>query len=142
MREWSCIKSVVATNGCFDLLHRGHVEHLAEVAKYGNSLVIGINSDWSIRELKGLSRPINNQEDRARVLSGLRMVNAVFIFPEIRATNFLRALKPDVYVKGGDYTVESLNPDEALALKECGAKIVILPRIGDYSTSRLIYAKR
>lgn len=138
LEEWSCVKDVVATNGCFDLLHRGHVEHIAQASKYGNSLVIGINGDESVRKLKGPTRPIMNQEDRARIVAAIRFVDAVFIFPEVRATNFLRTLKPDVYLKGGDYTIESLDPDEALALKECGAKIVILPRIGEYSTSRLL----
>src|SRR5216110_849402 len=96
-------KKLVATNGCFDLLHLGHVTYLESARNQGDALLIGVNSDASVRELKGPNRPVNNENDRAAVLAALEAVDGVFIFPEKRATSFLALAKPDIYVKGGDY---------------------------------------
>src|SRR5580693_8024349 len=119
-------KTIVFTNGCFDILHAGHVRYLAAAKQLGDILVVGLNGDESVRELKGEGRPWNSQEDRAEVLAALEAVDYVIIFSEKRADNLLRQARPQVYAKGGDYTVNSLDPDEVVALKEIGAKIEIL----------------
>jgi rfaE bifunctional protein nucleotidyltransferase chain/domain len=129
---------VVATNGCFDLLHVGHLRYLTEARACGDFLWVGLNGDASVRELKGPGRPIVPEADRAELLAAWRVVDAVTIFPEVRATSFLRAVQPNVYVKGGDYTAESLNPEEAEALRACGAKIEIVDLVPGRSTSRLV----
>jgi rfaE bifunctional protein nucleotidyltransferase chain/domain len=133
---------VVATNGCFDLLHYGHVSYLQRARARGDFLWVGINSDEAVRALKGEDRPLNSQEDRARVLIAVRYVDAVTIFYGERATDFLNVLQPDIYVKGGDYTPETLDPEERRVLKECGAKIVIEPFIPGRSTTALIARMR
>jgi len=102
-------KKLVATNGCFDLLHVGHVRYLQAARGLGDALVIGLNGDHSVRELKGSGRPINNERDRAEVLAGLECVDFVTIFPEVRATQFILAAQPAIYAKVGDYTSETLN---------------------------------
>lgn len=100
---------VVFTNGCFDILHRGHVEYLEEAASLGDRLVIGLNSDASVRRLgKGTDRPINDQDSRALVLASLRCVDAVAIFDEDTPLDLIRALRPDVLVKGGDWNVRQI----------------------------------
>ena len=101
-------KQVVATNGCFDILHRGHLEYLAASRALGDVLVVGMNSDNSVRELKGSGRPINNQEDRAVMLAALKPVDYVVIFDELEASNFLKAVCPDIYTKGADYQAKTL----------------------------------
>ena len=131
-------KKIVATNGCFDLLHAGHVRYLAAARALGDILVVGLNGDQSVRELKGAGRPINNEKDRAEVLAALDSVDLVTIFPELRATRFLESAVPDVYVKGGDYDSESLNQEEQAALKKIGSKIEIVPFEKGYSTSSLL----
>src|SRR5438309_10682499 len=95
-------KKIVATNGCFDLLHVGHVRYLNAARALGDALIVGINGDESVRELKGLGRPVNNQSDRAEIIAALECVDLVAIFPELRATRFLELAAPDIYVKGGD----------------------------------------
>jgi D-glycero-beta-D-manno-heptose 1-phosphate adenylyltransferase len=131
-------KRLVATNGCFDLLHVGHVRYLAAARRLGDALVVGLNGDESVRTLKGNGRPLNNERDRAEVLAALESVNYVTIFPEVRATAFLEAAQPQVYVKGGDYRKETLNPEERDALETCGARIEIVPFEKGYSTTRLL----
>jgi rfaE bifunctional protein nucleotidyltransferase chain/domain len=131
-------KKIVATNGCFDLLHVGHVRYLQEARLLGDLLVIGLNGDRSVRKLKGAGRPITNQSDRAEILAGLECVDLVTIFPEIRATTFLDAVRPAVYVKGGDYSSETLEGRERAILKDIGAEIHLIPFEIGYSTSRLI----
>lgn len=129
-------KRVVATNGCFDILHVGHVRYLEEARKLGDILIVGINSDESVKKLKGNNRPINNETDRAEVLAGLRCVDYVTIFGEPTADEFLKATKPNVYAKGGDYTPESL--PETPVVTALGAKIVILNLIPGKSTTALL----
>src|SRR4029450_7691669 len=116
-------KKIVATNGCFDLLHVGHVRYLQAARALGDLLVVGLNGDGSVHELKGAGRPITNQTDRAEMLSALAVVDLVTIFPEIRATKFLAAVRPAVYVKGADYTPRTLDEEELTILKETEAVI-------------------
>jgi D-glycero-beta-D-manno-heptose 1-phosphate adenylyltransferase len=131
-------RKVVATNGCFDLLHVGHLRYLTEAKAFGDFLWVGLNGDASVGELKGPGRPLVPEADRAELLAAWRVVDAVTIFPDIRATAFLRAARPDIYVKGGDYTVASLNPEEAAALEACGAKVEIVKLVPGKSTTSLV----
>jgi rfaE bifunctional protein nucleotidyltransferase chain/domain len=131
-------KSLVVTNGCFDLLHRGHVIYLEEARLNGDVLLVGLNGDASVRALKGPDRPLNTEDDRAMVLAALRAVDAVCIFAEPEATNFLRVAQPDVYVKGGDYQLETLNREERMAVESAGGRIVIIPFVPGKSTTSLI----
>jgi rfaE bifunctional protein nucleotidyltransferase chain/domain len=131
-------KKLVATNGCFDLLHVGHVCYLQATRRLGDVLAVGLNGDRSVRELKGSGRPVNNEGDRAEMLAALECVDFVTIFPEMRATKFILAAQPAIYAKGGDYTSETLNAEERAALQEVGAEIRIIPFEKGYSTSLLI----
>jgi rfaE bifunctional protein nucleotidyltransferase chain/domain len=131
-------KRLVLTNGCFDLLHRGHLSYLQQSAALGDLLVVAVNSDASVRALKGEDRPLNNELDRAFALANLRSVDAAFVFPGPRLANEIRILKPDLYTKAGDYTLDSLDPSEKAALLECGAEIQILPFVQGHSTTSLI----
>jgi len=131
-------KKLVATNGCFDLLHVGHVRYLQAARALGDLLAVGLNGDRSVRELKGKGRPVTGERDRAEVLAALQCVDLVTIFPEMRATQFIGASHPAIYVKGGDYSSETLNEEEHALLKEIGAKIRFIPFEAGYSTSRLL----
>lgn len=131
-------KKLVATNGCFDLLHLGHVTYLENARKQGDALLVGINSDSSVRDLKGPQRPINNENDRALVVAALESVDAVFIFPEKAATQFLAFAKPDIYIKGGDYTLETLNQEERRTVENGGGKIIIIPFVPGKSTTTIL----
>ena len=131
-------KKIVATNGCFDLLHVGHVRYLQAARGPGELLVVGINGDASTRKLKGDGRPVNNERDRAEVVAALACVDLVTIFPEVRAVRFLELAKPDIYVKGGDYTVDTLEKSERLALEKADAEIRIIRFEEGYSTSGLL----
>jgi len=131
-------KRLVATNGCFDLLHVGHVRYLQAARALGDFLAIGLNGDDSVRELKGSGRPITTESDRAELLAALQCVDLVTIFPQLRATQFIAAVGPAVYVKGGDYSSETLDEEERAVLKEIGAEIRLIPFVAGYSTSRLI----
>ncbi len=131
-------KKLVVTNGCFDLLHVGHVRYLRKARSLGDALAVGVNGDASVRGLKGEGRPLNNENDRAEVLSALSCVDYAAIFPETRATNFLDRVRPAIYAKGGDYKPETLNADERVVLEKIGAEIRIVPFETGYSTSGLI----
>ena len=131
-------KKIVATNGCFDLLHVGHVRYLQASRTLGDLLVVGLNGDGSVHELKGAGRPITTQSDRAEILAALACVDLVTIFPEVRATKFLAAVRPSVYVKGGDYTPRTLDEEELAILKQIDAAIRLIPFEAGYSTSGLI----
>ena len=120
-------KKLVVTNGCFDLLHLGHVRYLQAARGLGDVLAVGLNGDRSVRKLKGSGRPINKEGDRAEVLAALACIDFVTIFPEMRATQFILAAQPAIYAKGGDYTSETLNAEEQAALQEVGAEIRIIP---------------
>jgi len=131
-------KKIVATNGCFDLLHVGHVRYLQAARAFGDILAVGVNGDRSVRELKGTGRPLRSENDRAEILAALQCVDLVTVFPEVRATQFLAAVRPAVYVKGGDYTADTLNKEERSILGKAGAEIRLIPFEAGYSTSRLI----
>jgi rfaE bifunctional protein nucleotidyltransferase chain/domain len=140
LRQEYATKKLVFTNGCFDLLHVGHVRYLAAARHLGDLLVVGLNSDDSVRELKGGNRPINMQADRAEVLAALEAVDHVIVFEEKRVTDLLKDLRPDIYTKGGDYTPESLDPGERRLLDALGTRIEILPLVEGKSTTNLIGA--
>jgi D-glycero-beta-D-manno-heptose 1-phosphate adenylyltransferase len=131
-------KRLVVTNGCFDLLHPGHVTYLESARNLGDSLLVGLNADAAVRGLKGPERPVNSEADRALVLAALESVGGVCIFAERTATRFLSMAQPDIYVKGGDYTLETLNQDERHAVEAAGGKIVIVPLVPGKSTTTLL----
>jgi len=131
-------RKLVFTNGCFDLLHVGHVRYLAAARALGDALLVAINGDESAQALKGPGRPINRATDRAEVVAALECVDHVVLFPEVRATALLGNVRPAIYVKGGDYTAESLHPEERSALERAGSEIRILPFEAGYSTSGLL----
>lgn len=131
-------RRLVFTNGCFDLLHTGHVRYLQQARALGDALVVGLNSDASVRELKGPTRPVNGELDRAEVLAALRAVDGVVIFHDKRATGLIDAIQPHIYAKGGDYTPESLDPGERDALQRAGTEIQILSLVPGRSTTGMM----
>jgi rfaE bifunctional protein nucleotidyltransferase chain/domain len=131
-------KKLVVTNGCFDILHLGHVTYLENARNFGDALLVGVNSDAATRQLKGAGRPVNSENDRAAILAALQSVNGVCIFAEKTATKFLAVAQPDIYVKGGDYTLDTLNQDERRAVESAGGKIVIVPFMPGKSTTSLL----
>lgn len=131
-------RKLVFTNGCFDLLHVGHVRYLQQARALGDALLVAVNGDASVRALKGPGRPLNSEEERAEVLAGLECVDYVTIFSDERVTALAREIRPQVYAKGGDYTIESLNPEEVAAFREAGSDIQILPLVPGKSTTKLI----
>lgn len=131
-------KRLVATNGCFDLLHAGHVTYLEAARNQGDALLVGINSDATVRQLKGPGRPVNPETDRAFVVAALQSVDGVFVFPEPDATRFLDAVRPDIYVKGGDYTIDTINQDERRLVESFGGKVVLLGHVPGKSTTSLL----
>ncbi len=131
-------RKLVFTNGCFDLLHVGHVRYLQAARALGDALLVAINGDESVRALKGQGRPLNQAEDRAELVAALESVDHVVIFPEVRATQLLAIVRPAIYLKGGDYTEDSLHAEERAALDQIGAEIRILPFEAGHSTSGLL----
>jgi rfaE bifunctional protein nucleotidyltransferase chain/domain len=127
---------LVFTNGCFDILHRGHIAYLNEAKKLGDVLLIGLNSDNSVKELKGNDRPVNSQSDRAFILNDLKPVDYVIIFDEDTPYELIRQVIPDVLVKGGDWKEEDIVGADIV--KSNGGKVVSLKFINDYSTSKII----
>ena len=131
-------RKLVVTNGCFDLLHLGHVTYLEKARNLGDLLLVGVNSDAAVRGLKGEGRPVNDENDRAAVLAALESVDAICIFPDVRATQFLAAAQPDIYVKGGDYTLETLDQTERRVVEQGGGKIELIPFVPGKSTTRIL----
>ncbi len=129
-------KTIVATNGCFDILHVGHIRYLAKSKALGDVLVVGLNSDSSVKKLKGESRPINNEADRAELLLALESVDFVEVFHEDTAEEFLKKIKPDIYTKGGDYNIEKL-PEYAVA-REIACKIELIDFVDGKSSTKVI----
>jgi D-beta-D-heptose 7-phosphate kinase/D-beta-D-heptose 1-phosphate adenosyltransferase len=128
-------KKVVFTNGCFDLLHAGHIESLSQAASFGDILIVGLNSDASVKRLKGEQRPIQTEQNRATLLASLYMVDAVVIFEEDTPLELIKSIMPDVLVKGGDYTPETIvGAQEVLAN---GGKVEIIPLVAGLSTTHL-----
>jgi rfaE bifunctional protein nucleotidyltransferase chain/domain len=130
-------RKLVVTNGCFDLLHLGHVTYLQAARALGDCLLVGVNSDASVRAIKGPERPLNPEDDRAAVLAALASVDAVSVFPEPDARAFLRRVRPDVYVKGGDYTLDTINQEERRLVESLGGRVVVLGGVPGRSTSEL-----
>ncbi len=133
-------RRLVLTNGCFDLLHAGHVRYLQGARAEGDALAVALNGDASVRALKGPGRPLNSLGDRAEILAALSCVDYVTTFESARATELLAAVRPHVYVKGGDYRLETLDPEERRALEAAGSRIVLEPMLPGRSTTALIAA--
>lgn len=129
-------KTIVTTNGVFDILHIGHIRYLQKAKKLGDILIVGLNSDASVKRLKGTKRPINNQNDRAEVLSALECVDYVLIFNEDTPIEWLSEIKPNIHVKGGDYDMGKIIEKEIV--EKNGGKIVILPKVPEVSTTDII----
>lgn len=129
-------KTLVVTNGCFDILHAGHVQFLTDAKKLGDSLLVGVNSDESVRELKGPTRPVNPQEARSSVVDALRAVEATFVFDD--TVNFLDIVRPNIYTKAGDYTLDTLDKNEVKILRKRNSKIVLVGFLDGYSTTSII----
>ena len=129
---------LVVTNGCFDLLHLGHVTYLETARNLGDELLVGVNSDASVRALKGESRPLNSEDDRAAVLAALEAVTFVCVFPDVRAAQFLVRSRPDIYAKGGDYTLETLDQEERKTVETHHGVIHLIPFVPGKSTTGLL----
>jgi rfaE bifunctional protein nucleotidyltransferase chain/domain len=141
LAHWRSVQTnsrIVCASGCFDVLHVGHLRYLQFAKNLGSVLLVAINSDESVRLLKGSSRPINCASDRASLLLALRPVDYVFVFNDVRATKMLSALRPDVWVKGSDYSLKTLNRDEANAVKSYGGQIAFAPMVQGMSTTKTI----
>jgi D-glycero-beta-D-manno-heptose 1-phosphate adenylyltransferase len=129
-------KKIVFTNGVFDILHQGHIFSLSQAAKEADYLIIGLNADSSVKRLKGDNRPVNNQESRALLLASLVMVDAVVLFEEDTPLELIKAIMPDILVKGGDYTI-----DQIVGAKEVianGGRVIINPVLEGFSTTNII----
>ena len=135
-------KRLVFTNGCFDLLHVGHVRYLQQARALGDALLVAVNGDASVRALKGPTRPVNGEEDRAEVLAALECVDFVTLFHTERVTDLVATIRPQIYAKGGDYTVASLDPGERSALEAAGSEIRILPLVPGRSTTAILERSR
>jgi rfaE bifunctional protein nucleotidyltransferase chain/domain len=131
-------RKLVFTNGCFDLLHVGHVRYLQQARALGDALVVAVNGDASVRALKGPARPINGEEDRAEVLGALACVDYVTVFHSERVTALVQTIRPQIYTKGGDYSVDSLDAGERTAVESVGAEIKILSLVPGKSTTNII----
>jgi D-glycero-beta-D-manno-heptose 1-phosphate adenylyltransferase len=129
-------KTISFTNGCFDILHQGHIASLSEAAAEADYLIVGVNSDASVRKLKGEQRPVNDEQSRATILASLLMTDAVIVFGEDTPLELIKAILPDVLVKGGDYTLEQIVG--AKEVIDAGGRVVINPLVPGYSTSGLI----
>lgn len=131
-------KKIVWTKGCFDILHVGHIRYLQKAKDCGDLLIVGINSDSSIKEIKGPTRPIVPEDERAELIGALGCVDQIIIFSETHPTKYLQELKPDVYAKGGDYNLNTINQDERKIVEDYGGEIVILPAETNNSTTNII----
>ena len=129
-------KKIVFTNGCFDILHAGHVEYLEAAKQLGDKLIVGINSDESVRKLKGKDRPINKLINRAKVIGSLKCVDAVVVFDETTPIKLIKAIKPNVLVKGGDYKVKEIVGYEEIT--KLGGKVKTIPLVPGLSTTKII----
>jgi rfaE bifunctional protein nucleotidyltransferase chain/domain len=137
VNQWRHLgKTIAFTNGCFDILHQGHIYSLGEAAKEADLLIVGVNSDASVKKLKGESRPINNEESRAKILASLLIVDAVIIFNEDTPLELIKTILPDVLVKGGDYKIEEIAGSKEVI--ENGGRVVINPILEGFSTTTII----
>jgi len=126
------------TNGCFDLLHRGHAEYLARARESADALLVAVNSDASVKALKGPSRPVVSEPDRAFLLASLEAVDAVVVFATVKPTGVFRQVRPDVYVKGGDYTIDTIDREERDVLMDLGCEFRFIPFVPGFSTTSTI----
>ena len=133
-------KKIVFSNGCFDILHRGHVEYLSKAAAFGDVMVIGLNTDASVKRLKGPLRPVNDEKSRAFVLAGLEFVSAVVLFDEDTPYNLIKTVQPDVLVKGSDYKPENIVGYDIVTAK--GGKVVTVDLVEGFSTTNTIEKMR
>ncbi len=131
-------KTVAYTNGCFDLIHAGHVRTLAFARDQADALVVGINSDDSARRLKGPGRPIMPEQERAEILAALTCVDLVVIFPELSSLPTIQALRPEVWVKGGDYDLSTVHQEERAFVESYGGRVALAGRVGGASTTEII----
>jgi D-beta-D-heptose 7-phosphate kinase/D-beta-D-heptose 1-phosphate adenosyltransferase len=131
-------KRVAFTNGCFDILHAGHVRTLEAARGHGDVLIVGLNSDESARRLKGAGRPVFSERDRGETIAALGCVDLVVTYPELSALSLIDALRPDVWVKGGDYLLETVNQEERAFIEGYGGKVVLGERVEGLSTTELI----
>ena len=129
-------EDVVFTNGCFDIIHRGHIEVLAQTADLGDRLIIGLNSDTSIKKIKEKDRPIINEDSRAILLAALSFVDAIILFSEDTPINLIRTLVPDILAKGGDYKIETIVGHEIV--QENGGEVILVPFIDGFSSTNII----
>lgn len=129
-------KKIVFTNGCFDILHVGHVRYLTTAKSFGDILIVGLNTDSSVKMLKGENRPINNENDRAEVLLGLKAVDYVVMFGERTAENLVSEIRPDIYVKGGDYTIDKI--PEAKIVQSYGGRVELVKFVDGHSTTNIL----
>lgn len=131
-------KPLVVTNGCFDILHPGHLFLLEKARAMGKMLLVGLTGDAAIQKLKGAGRPTVPERDRVLMLCGFEFVSRVCLFPDLDAVAFLEKSRPDIYVKGGDYTIETINQDERRFLEFSGVTIEIVPKFENQSTSAIL----
>ena len=140
--QWKKVRGeyqrIVFTNGCFDVLHRGHVTYLAQARDLGDCLVVGLNSDASVKRLKGENRPVNGESDRAIVLAALSFVDYIILFEEDTPKNLIEQVKPDILVKGGDYQIENIVGADFVT--ENGGKVLTIPFVDGYSSTKIIQA--
>jgi rfaE bifunctional protein nucleotidyltransferase chain/domain len=137
LKRWRLLnKKIVFTNGVFDILHQGHIASLSEAAGHGNILIVGVNADASVKRLKGDSRPVNDQDSRALLLASLTMTDAVIIFEEDTPYDLITAIMPDVLVKGGDYTIETIVGAKEIIAN--AGKVIIAPILEGFSTTAII----
>jgi len=129
-------KKIVFTNGCFDILHRGHIEYLSQAKDLGDVLIIGLNTDASVKRIKGENRPVQDENSRALVLASLRFVDAIVLFDEDTPYDLIGLVKPDVLAKGGDYTEDTIVGSDIV--KANGGEVVTIPLVEGYSTSKII----
>ena len=129
-------QKIVFTNGCFDILHPGHIQLLLEAAELGDKLVLGLNTDASVKRLKGEGRPVNDEQSRALIIAAQHYVDAVTLFDEDTPLELIQTIRPDVIVKGGDYTPETVVGNDYVT--SYGGKVVIVPTVDDFSTTSII----
>ena len=140
LKKWrNANEKIVFTNGCFDLIHFGHVDYLAKARDLGNRLVVGLNTDASIRRLKGSSRPVKDEQSRLALLAGMAFVDAVVLFDEETPIKLIKAIRPDVLVKGGDYKIKDIVGHKEVS--QSGGSIVTIPLVKGLSTSKIISKK-
>lgn len=128
--------TIVFTNGCFDIIHRGHVEYLAQAASLGNRLIVGVNTDASVQRLKGPNRPVNDEHTRAEILAAFGFVDAVILFSDETPLSLITAIKPNVLVKGGDYTPDTIVGADVV--KANGGRVEVIPFVQGFSTTSII----